>query len=84
MMNVKIDGLKLDMAYWKASIKGDMECLKECMEVLNLGLMKLLQERLPNGDKLLHENHDENKRNLNHYFREFNFGFNTNHIKNVL
>lgn len=83
-MNVNIHGLKLDMAGWKAKIKWDMEGLKESMEGLNLGLMKLLQERLPNGDKLLHENHDENKRNVNHYFRESNFRFKTNHIKNVL
>jgi len=30
------------------------------------GLTKLLQEIIPNGDKVLHETHDEKKRYVNH------------------
>ena len=36
-------------------------------------LTKLLQEMLPNGDKVFHEIHDENKRNVNHDFRDSKF-----------
>ena len=32
---------------------------------------------------LTHETHDERKRNVNHYFRDSNFGLNTNHIPKI-
>ena len=69
MMNVKIDGLKVD-------IKMDMEGLKE-------GLTKLLQKIVPSGDKVFHEIHYENKRNVNHDFRDSKLGMNINYITNI-
>lgn len=60
----------------KANIKGDMEILKE-------GLKKLLQERLPSGDKVFHETMMRKKMNVNCYVRDFNFGLKTDHIPNI-
>ena len=53
------------------------------MEGLKEDLIKLLQEMLPSGYKVLHENHDEDKRNTNYDFRDSNSGLNTNHIPNI-
>lgn len=38
---------------------------------------------LPSGDKVLHENHDEDKINTNHNFRDSHSGVKTNHIPNI-
>ena len=38
---------------------------------------------LPSGDKELHETHDKNKSNVNHDFRDSNFGLKTNHIPKI-
>ena len=57
-----MDGLKGEMD----GLNGDMNGLKEEME----GLTKLLQEMFPNGEKVFHETHAENKRNINHDFRD--------------
>lgn len=56
-----MDGLKGNMY----GLKGDMNGLKVDMEGLEEGLTKFLQERLPGGDKVIHENHDDDKRNMN-------------------
>lgn len=59
-----------------ATIEAKMECLKEV-------LTKLLQEMLPNGEKVLDETHDEKKRNFSHDFGVPNFGLKTHHIPRV-
>ena len=46
-------------------------------------MTKLLQERLPDGDKVIHENHDEDKRNMNYDFRDSNVGFKNHHIPKI-
>ncbi len=53
------------------------------MEGLKEGLTKLLLKRLPGSDKVIHENHDEDKRNINFNFRESNVGFNNDHIPKI-
>ena len=58
--------------------------LKAYMEVWKEGLTKLLQEMLPNGEKVLDETHDENKRSINHDFIHSNVGLKTHHIPNIL
>ena len=60
-----------------------MNGLKEDMEGLKEGLTKLLQERLPNGKNVLHENHEENKKNMNDDFRDSNVGFKTHLIPKI-
>ena len=57
--------------------------LKANMEGLNEGLTKLLQEMLPNGEKLVDETHDENKRNVNHDSIYSQFGLKTHHIPKI-
>jgi len=60
-----------------------MEDLKNGMEALKEGLTKLLQERLLNGKNVVGENHDENKRNVNHDFIDSNVGTKTHHIPKI-
>ena len=64
-------------------LKGDMNGLKSYMECLEEVLTKLLQERLLGGDKVIHENHDEDKRNTNYDFRDSNVGFKNQHIPKI-
>jgi len=64
-------------------LKGDMNGLRADMEGLKEGLTKFLQERLPSGDKVIHENHDEDKRNMNYDFIESNVGFKNHLIPNI-
>ena len=63
----------------KVEIKGDMNGLKSDME----GLTKLLQEMIPNGEKVVQETNDENKLNVNRDFKNSNFGLKTHHIPNI-
>ena len=70
------DGLKL-------GTKGLKDGLKEKMEGLKEGLTHFLQEILPNGEKILDETHDENKRNVNHDFTDSNVGLKSHHIPNI-
>ena len=53
-------------------IEGNMEYLKKDMEGLKKGFEKLLQEKLPNGEKVVEETHDENKRSVKHDFIDSN------------
>ena len=59
--------------YWYRSIT---EGLKE-------GLSKLIQEMIPNGEKIIEETHDEKKINVNRDFIESNVGLNTHHIPKI-
>ena len=47
----------------------------ETMNVMLEGLTKLLQERLLDGDKVIQENHDEEKMSMNYDLRDSNVGF---------
>ena len=51
--------------------------------MLKEGFEKLLKERLPSGDKVIHENHDQDKGNMNHDFRDSNVGFKNHHIPKI-
>lgn len=73
-----MDGFKRNMDGLKGSMDGlkmDLEGLKAYMESLKEGLTKFLQESVPNGDKVSHETHYENKKNVNHDFRDSIFFF---------
>lgn len=77
-----MDGLK---GYMDVII-GNMEFFKVDVDAMNVkleGLTKLLQERLLDGDKIIHENHDEDKRNMNYDFRHSNVGFKNHHIPKI-
>ena len=78
-MEAKMDCVEAKMD----GIEGNMEYLKKYMEGLKEVLAKLLQEKLPNGEKVVEETHDENKRNVNHDFIDSNVGFKTHNIPNI-
>ena len=42
--------------------------------------LKLIQEIIPNGEKVVEENHDEKKINFNHDFINSNIGLKIHHI----
>ena len=75
-----MDGLKTYKKGLKDVMEANTDGLKEDMKGLKEGLTKFLIERLPSCDKLIHENHDEEKRNMNYGFRDSNIGFKTHHI----
>ena len=43
----------------------------------------MLEERRPIGDKTIHENHDEDKRKINHDFIDSHVGFKNQHIPKI-
>ena len=63
--------------------KDPMEYLKKDMEGLKEGFEKLLQENLPNGEKVVEETNDEKKINVNDDFIDSNVGFKTHCISNI-
>ena len=56
-----------------------MDGFKKDME----GLTNLLQERLPNYEKVVEETHGENKRNVNHDFIDSNVVLKTHHVPKI-
>jgi hypothetical protein len=57
-----------------------MDCLKrEVME----GLKNFLIERPPESENVSHEIHDEDTRKMNQYWRNSNFGLNTNQFPKI-
>ena len=64
MMNVKTGGIKMGMGFFNDVLEVDMEAIMNFkIEGLKEGFEKLLEGRLPSGDKVIHENYDEDKRN---------------------
>ena len=53
------------------------------MEDLKIDLTNLLQEMLTNGERVVKETHDENKRNVSHDFIDSNVGLKTHHVPNI-
>ena len=53
------------------------------MEGLKGGLTKLLQEMLPNSEKVVEETHDEKKINVIHDFIDSNVGLKTHHVPKI-
>ena len=76
----KMDSLKKGV---EAKMDGIEAKIKDKMEDLKIDLTKLLQEMLTNGERVVKETHDENKRNVNHDFIDSNFGLKTHHIRKI-
>ena len=72
-MEAKMDDLKIDL---RTDLKTDRADLKT-------DLTNFLQEILTNGEKVVKETHDANKRNVNHDFIDSNEGSNTHHIQKI-
>ena len=84
----KMDGLKKDV---EAKIDGlnkcveaKMDCLKIGMEDLKTDLTKFLQEMLTNGERVVKETRDENKRNVSHDFIDSNVGLKTHRVAKMI
>ena len=69
--------LKTDMVDLKTALKTD---LKTDMADLKTNLKNFLQEILTNGEKVVKETHDVNKRVVNHDSIDSNVGLKTHHI----
>ena len=84
MMNVKIYGIKRYMGVLNDDLKENMEAMMIVkIKGLKEGLAKQLEERLPSGDKVIQENHDEGKNNMNYDFKDSNVGFKKHHIPKI-
>ena len=59
------------------------EKMRDNMEGLKEGLTKLIQEMIPNGEKVVHETHDENEINVNRNFINSNVGLKNHHILKI-
>ena len=67
-MEAKMNCVEAKMDGVEAKIYGIEEKLKGNMEDLKIYLKKLLQEMITNGERVVKETRDVNKRNFNHDF----------------
>ena len=83
----KMDGLKKGVEpkidCLKKGIETKMNDVEAKMDDLKTNLTKFLQEMLTNGERVVKETHDENKRNVNHDFIDSNVGSKTHHIPKI-
>jgi len=79
-VEAKMDDLKTEL---KRELKTDMDDLKTELKTDMDELKKLLQERVTNGERVVKETHDENKRNVNHDSINSNVGSKTHHIPKI-
>eukprot|EP00253_Pinus_taeda_P025470 PITA_25470 len=75
-----MDDLNIDL---KTDLKRGMVDLKRGMEDLKTDLIHFLQEILTNGEKVVKETHDVNKRNVSHDLIDSNVGLKTHHIPKI-
>ena len=80
----KMDGLKKGIEAKMNDVEAKMDIVEANMDDLKKGMedlkTKFLQEMLSNGERIVNETHDENKRNVNHDFIDSNFGLKTHHV----
>ena len=79
-VEAKMNGMKANMDNLKIDLNTN---LKAGMEDLKIDLTHFLQEILTNGEKVVKETHDANKRNVNHDFLDSNVGSKTHHIPKI-
>ena len=75
-MEGKMNGMEANMDGIEANLKGDIEDLK-------IDLTQLLQEMLINGERVVKETHDENKKNVNHDFIDSSIGTKTHYVRKI-
>ena len=64
-------------------MEAEMNGMDANMEELKTNLNTLLQEMVTNGQRAVNETHDENKRNVNHDFINYNIGFKIHHLPKI-
>ena len=79
-VEAKMNGMEAKMDNFKIDLNTN---LKTSMADLKTDLTNFLQEILTNGEKVVKETHDENKRNVNHYSIDTNVGSKTHHIPKI-
>jgi len=79
----KIKGVEAKMNDMEANMDDLKTYLKTCMEELKINMNNLLQEMVTNGERVVKETHDENKRNINHDSIDSNVGLKTHHIPKI-
>ena len=79
-VEAKMDGMEVGMEAKIDDMKDNMENMKNDLKTDIEGLTKLIQEMIPNGEKIIEENHDENKINFNRDFINSNVGGKNCHI----
>ena len=72
-VEAKMDGMETKMNGMAAKMDG----MDDKMEELKINMNKLLQEMVTNGERLVKETHNENKRNVNHDSIDSNVGLKT-------
>ena len=85
-VEAKMDVMKANMNGMDAKMNGKnakIDAMDDKMEELTINMNKLLQGMVTNGEKVLQETHDENKRNVNHDSIDSNVGSKTHHIPKV-
>jgi len=82
-----MDGLKKDVEAKMNDVEAKMDDLKIDLKTgmtdLKIDLRNFLQEILTNGERVVKETHDANKRNVNHDFIDSNVGLKTYHIPKI-
>jgi len=79
-VEAKMNGMEAKMDDLNKDLKRDMTDLKTNMADLKTNLTIFLQEILTNGERVVKETHDANKRNVNHDFIDSNVGSKTHQI----
>jgi len=82
----KMNGVEASMNSMHVNMDGmeaKMNGMDNKMEELKINLNKLLQEMVTNGESVVKETHDENKRNVNHDFIDSNVGLKTHHVPKI-
>jgi len=75
-LEAKMDGMEAKMNDMGTKIDG----MDDKMEELKINMNKLLQEMITNGERVVKETNDENKRNVNHDSIDSSVGSKTHHI----
>ena len=86
VMQFKMDGMEANMDGMEAKMNGmdaKMNGMDTKMEELKINLNKLLQEMVINGERVVKETHDENKRNFNNDLIDSNVGLKTHHVPKI-
>ena len=76
-MEAKMDDMEAKI---DEKMKYNMENMKNDIKVEIEGLAKLIQEIIPNGEKIVDETHDEKKIDFNRNFIKSNVGLKNHHI----
>ena len=82
-LNKGIEAKMNDMEAKMDGVEAKMDDVEAKMDDLKTNLTNLLQEILTNGERVVKETHEENKRNVNNAFIDSNVGLKTHHVPKI-